>query len=176
MKSTIPFVCAALVGTSLITQPSNAERGAIRDPHTTQARHVYFGFDSSALPAELPDLAPLATWAEEHPGGTIVLDGVTDSIGAADYNVGLAIRRAEAVRGKLVELGVDADRIVLAIYGEAAPRRETAALDRRVTAWTTDAPLAAIVDLSLLQGTAVLWSKPVSYAELHPMPPEVASR
>jgi hypothetical protein len=80
------------------------------------------------------------------------------------------------VRGKLIEMGIDADRIVLAIYGEGAPRRETHALDRRVTAWATDAPLTTIVDLSLLQGTAVLWSNPVSYAELHPMPSEVASR
>src|ERR1043165_3201615 len=102
MKSTTPFVCAVLVGTSLIAQPSNAERSP--EPAATQVRHVYFGFDSAALPAELPDLAPRAGWAAHHPVGTIVLDGVTDSIGAADYNVGLAIRRAEAVRGKLIEL------------------------------------------------------------------------
>lgn len=175
MKSTAPFLCAALVGTSLFAQQSVAERHS-QEPAARQAREVFFAFDSAALPAGVSELAPLATWAEQHPTGTIVLDGSTDSIGAATYNVGLAIRRTEAVRSRLVAMGIDADRIVLAIYGEHAPRRATHALDRRVTAWTTSNPLHAIVDRTLVDGVAVLWRKPVSYAELHPSASEVASR
>lgn len=175
MKTTAPFLCAALVGTSLFAQQSLAERRPY-EPVAGQVREVFFAFDSAALPAGAPELAPLAAWAEQHPTGTIVLDGSTDSIGAATYNVGLAIRRAEAVRSRLIAMGVDADRIVLAIYGEDAPRRGAHALDRRVTAWTTSAPLHAIVDRTLVDGVAVLWRKPVSYAELHPSASEVASR
>ena len=175
MKSTISIVCAALAGTAAFAQQSLAERGA-RASSASQVREVFFAFDSAALPACGPELAPLATWAETHPDGSIVLDGITDSVGAAHYNVGLAIRRAEAVRSKLVEMGVDPDRIVLAIYGEDAPRRAIRALDRRVTAWTTGDPLHAIVDRTLVHGTAVLWRKPVSYAELHPSVLEVARR
>ena len=92
--------------------------------------------------------------------------------------VRLSVRRAESVRSELVAMGVDADRIVLAIYGEDALKRTTHALDRRVTVWTTQDPLHAIVDHSLVRGTAVLWGEPVTYAELHParVPPEVAIR
>ena len=117
----------------------------------------------------------LLKWAEEHPSGSIVLDGNADSIGAATYNVRLSARRAESVRDRLIQLGVDEDRIVVAIYGEDGLRRTENALDRRVTIWTTHDPIYAIVDSTLVRGKAVLWSRPVTYAELHPnLPEEVA--
>jgi outer membrane protein OmpA-like peptidoglycan-associated protein len=178
MKSTLPLLCAALAGTALFAQPSFAGPGSshAREPSAARTREVYFTFDSAVMPRNEPDLASIATWAEAHPDGLIVLDGSTDSVGPADYNVRLAARRAEAVRARLIALGVDADRIVLAIYGEAAPRRGSNAADRRVTAWTTNDPIHRIVDRTLAYGTAVLWAKPVSYAELHPSRETVASR
>ena len=55
-------------------------------------------------------------------------------------------------------------------------RRTTNELDRRVTIWTTHNPLHAIIDSTLVRGVAVLWNKPVTYAELHPTAIEVATR
>jgi hypothetical protein len=80
------------------------------------------------------------------------------------------------VRDKLIAMGVDEDRLVIAIYGESGLRRTTHDLDRRVTLWTTHDPLHAIVDHTLVRGKAVLWSEPVTYAELHPAADQVATR
>jgi hypothetical protein len=169
MKYTIPFICAALTGTSVFAQESLSEPITERSEHLVDypVGEVFFDFDSSRVPGTV-DLGAILSWSREHPQGKIVLDGNTDPVGPATYNIRLAARRAEAVRDKLLAMGVDGDRVVIAIYGEYGLRRTTHALDRRVTIWTTHSPLHAIVDTSLVRGKAVLWSKPVTYAELHP--------
>jgi outer membrane protein OmpA-like peptidoglycan-associated protein len=178
MKHTIPFVFAALTGTTAFAQQSISQPITERSSElvTSPVGEVFFAFDSAQLPGAMPELAPIVTWAKEHPSGTIVLDGSADSIGPAPYNIRLSARRAEGVRDTLVAMGVDDDRIVMAIYGEDALRRTNDALDRRVTIWTTHDPLYAIVDHSLVRGKAVLWTRPVTYAELHPSRSEVAIR
>jgi outer membrane protein OmpA-like peptidoglycan-associated protein len=179
MKFTVPFVCAALTGTSAIAQESLSQPIEERSEHlvANPVSEVFFAFDSAELPSPMADLRPIAAWAERHPTGSIVLDGSADSTGPHTYNVRLSARRAESVRDQLVQMGVDERRIVLAIYGEDALRRSTNALDRRVTVWTTHDPIHAIVDQTLVRGVAVLWNRPVSYAELHPdVFPDVAIR
>jgi outer membrane protein OmpA-like peptidoglycan-associated protein len=177
MKYTIPFICAALTGTSVFAQESLSEPISQRSEHLVAypVSEVFFAFDSSHV-SDTVDLGAIVSWAREHPQGKVVLDGNTDPVGTEPYNIGLAARRAEAVRSKLLAMGVDDDRIILAIYGEYGLRRTTHALDRRVTLWTTHNPLHAIVDSSLVRGKAVLWSKPVTYAELHPQADAVATR
>jgi outer membrane protein OmpA-like peptidoglycan-associated protein len=176
MKYTIPFIVAALTGTSAFAQQSPSQALDADSEHPVG--EVFFEFDSAHLPPLITEiaLAPIVAWSKEHPSGTIVLDGNTDSIGPETYNIRLGARRAESVRDRLMEMGVDGDRIVLAIYGEYGLRRTTNALDRRVTVWTTHEPLYAIVDTSLVRGKAVLWSKPVTYAELYPTRSQVATR
>jgi outer membrane protein OmpA-like peptidoglycan-associated protein len=176
MRSTIPFVCVALVGTSASAQRSFSQPIEPEQVTSSPVGEVFFAFDSAELPGDLPDLAPIVAWAEAHPSGRIVLDGNACSRGPAPYNIRLSARRAEHVRDQLVARGVDEARIVLAIYGEDGLRRTTRALDRRVTIWTTHDPLHAIIDQTFARGKAVLWSNPVSYAELHPTEPEVATR
>src|SRR4051812_14373299 len=81
---------------------------------------VNFKFDSSELPAAAgPALQNLANDAMKHSDQRIVLDGHADHTGASDYNVGLSLRRAEAVRDKLVSLGVESERIWISPFGEA---------------------------------------------------------
>jgi outer membrane protein OmpA-like peptidoglycan-associated protein len=177
MKYTIPFVCAALTGTSLFAQQSLSQPIAEReDDDTNPVSEVFFAFNSAQLPSETPDLSPIVAWAHAHRTGSIVLDGSADSAGPATYNVRLSARRAESVRDRLVALGVPSSRIVLSVYGENALRRSDNALDRRVTIWTTEDPLHAIVDQALVRGTAVLWERPVAYAELYPSRDAVATR
>ncbi|NPA74345.1 MAG: OmpA family protein [Epsilonproteobacteria bacterium] len=51
----------------------------------------------------------------------IEVKGYTDSRGSADYNKKLSLMRAMAVRTRLVQLGVDPDKIIANGYGEADP-------------------------------------------------------
>jgi hypothetical protein len=77
----------------------------------------------------------------------------------------LTVRRAESVRGFLKENGFDPNRVVMAMYGEDGPRRETFALDRRVSLTITGEPLYSIIDTSK-NATAVVWEEPVTLAEI----------
>ncbi|MCH4892201.1 OmpA family protein [Sphingomonas sp. SFZ2018-12] len=63
------------------------------------------------------------------------IEGHTDAIGAADYNLDLSRRRAEAVAAYLTSLGVDPGRIETRGFGYQRPRPGTtprAAVNRRV--------------------------------------------
>ncbi len=51
----------------------------------------------------------------------IVVEGHTDSLGSAEYNLELSRWRAEAVRDELVFSGVPRSRIDIAWYGESRP-------------------------------------------------------
>lgn len=176
MKSTLPIVCAALTGSSAFADQTRSQPISEESEQAYPVSEVFFAFDSARLPDDMPDLSPIVQWADENPSGTVVLDGNACSTGPATYNVRLSARRAESVRDKLVAKGVDPDRVVMAFYGEYGLRRTTMPLDRRVTIWTTHNPLHAIVDTSLVRGVAVLWNKPVTYAELNPTVIEVATR
>lgn len=151
--------------------------GASADPARALGE-VKFRFDSAALPANAPQtLAGAVRFAAAHRGHRIVLDAHCDPVGTSPYNVGLAVRRAESVRTKLIARGVPADQIVLAIYGEDGARRATYADDRRVTLWPTRQPLAQVIDHTLGgKGTAVTWNKPLTTAQLEAAPQPVASR
>jgi outer membrane protein OmpA-like peptidoglycan-associated protein len=161
---------AALVGPSAVAdnQPS---------PGTSTLGELKFRFDSAALQADAPDaLDRVAAFASENRDAKVVLDAHTDPIGTSDYNVKLAIRRAESVRTALKAKGVDADQIVFAIYGEDGRRRASYADDRRVTIWPTREPLAALIDHTFAgKGTAVTWERPLSVAQIEGRTP-VASR
>ncbi len=51
----------------------------------------------------------------------VTVTGHTDRIGSAAYNTRLSMRRAEAVKAHLVELGIPAAKIVAAGKGETHP-------------------------------------------------------
>jgi hypothetical protein len=169
---TISLILAALVAAS--PAAARAERTAARP----SLGEVKFRFDSASLPANTAQLLDGAVrFAVAHPGHRIVLDAHCDPIGTSPYNVGLAIRRAESVRTRLVARGVPADQVVLAIYGEDGARRASYADDRRVTLWPTRQPLAQVIDHTLARkGTAVTWNKPLTTAQLEAAPQPVASR
>jgi hypothetical protein len=171
---TISLILAALVAAS--PAAAHAERTAAQPSRALG--EVKFRFDSAALPANTAQLLDGAVrFAVAHPAHRIVLDAHCDPIGTSPYNVGLAIRRAESVRTRLVARGVPADQVVLAIYGEDGARRASYADDRRVTLWPTRQPLAQVIDHTLARkGTAVTWNKPLTTAQLEAAPQPVASR
>jgi outer membrane protein OmpA-like peptidoglycan-associated protein len=145
-------ITSALVLTSVAyaeTQESKQE-GEKADKGERAMQVVYFDFDSATPSA---DLLMVANELECTPDETIILDAHTDPVGTNAYNADLAKRRAEAVRDRLVEYGIDEDRIVLGVFGEEAEERASHQLDRRVEIRTSDEPLTAIVEKR--QGTAV---------------------
>lgn len=100
--------------------------------------NVLFKFDSSAiLPAARPILDEAAALILSSGDSTTVI-GHTDSIGSAQYNMGLSLRRAMSVRNYLMRKGVPGDQIEVVGKGEFDPEfsNETAEgrrLNRRVT-------------------------------------------
>jgi outer membrane protein OmpA-like peptidoglycan-associated protein len=133
---------------------------------TTADAEVFFAFDSSELDSSAKSsLLAIAERAKDTPGTQVILDAHADPRGTAPYNVGLTARRAESVRAFLKENGFDPNRVVMAMYGEDGPRRETFALDRRVSLTITGEPLYSIIDTSK-NATAVVWEEPVTLAEI----------
>ncbi len=84
--------------------------------------HLHFPFNSAKIPAmELGDIDRVAEFMKKHPEVSAILEGHTDSIGSAAYNLKLSKRRAEAVKNALVERGIDASRLSVKAYGESKP-------------------------------------------------------
>ena len=90
-------------------------------PAAPQTYTVYFDFDRSNV---RPDAVPVLQQALEVAQGenaSFALTGHTDTVGTAEYNMGLSLRRAEAVRDWLVEHGAPASGISVAGRGFSEP-------------------------------------------------------
>lgn len=83
---------------------------------------ILFDFDRADLKAvAMSNLAKLATILNKYPDTDILIEGHTDSDGAADYNMGLSRRRAESVVNYLAAQTVDPTRFTVMAYGETQP-------------------------------------------------------
>ncbi len=85
--------------------------------------NVEFALNSSEVTAIYGDqLDVIAAGMKAHDDIELVLEGHTDSLGSADYNQKLSLRRAEAVKMILAEdYGISLDRISTLGYGESKP-------------------------------------------------------
>jgi outer membrane protein OmpA-like peptidoglycan-associated protein len=88
-------------------------------------------------PGATQNLYQLVTFLNEHPERHVEIDGYTDSVGPAAYNVSLSQRRADAVAAALAAQGIDPSRIVTHGFGDeyAVASNDQAAgrqLNRRV--------------------------------------------
>jgi outer membrane protein OmpA-like peptidoglycan-associated protein/opacity protein-like surface antigen len=73
---------------------------------------VFFGFNKSNISGEaMQVITDAATTAKEKGSASIVIIGHTDSSGSDAYNEALSLRRATAVKGALVNLGIAEDKI-----------------------------------------------------------------
>jgi OOP family OmpA-OmpF porin len=84
---------------------------------------VKFDFDKAVVkPQYRGEVERAATFLNQHPGSTAVVEGHTDSRGNDDYNQRLSERRAAAVRDYLVsQFGVSPSRVQSVGYGESQP-------------------------------------------------------
>ncbi|QBC43203.1 OmpA family protein [Iodobacter fluviatilis] len=93
---------------------------------------VLFGTDLSRLnDVGMQTAKKLADVLQQNPNRTVLVEGFTDSTGAAKHNQGLSERRATAVRNALQELGVADSRIAIHGYGEAHPVASNKTADSR---------------------------------------------
>lgn len=83
---------------------------------------ILFAFSKSDLSdsARL-NLNKLVTVLNNYPNTNIEIQGHTDSRGTEEYNMGLSLRRANAVRDYLNSQGIDSPRMTVKGYGETAP-------------------------------------------------------
>lgn len=106
---------------------------------------VLFNVDQSILTeGGMRTVHKLANVLRENPERNVMVEGFTDSTGTEEHNMALSQRRAEAVRGALMSMGVEGTRISSQGYGESYPvaGNDTAGsrqLNRRVEIVLSDA-------------------------------------
>ncbi len=81
-----------------------------------------FDFDKSEIKtASYPMLGEAVTILERNPSMNVTLQGHTDNIGSAEYNMGLSLRRADAIKAYLVKKGIAEDRLETEGFGSTKP-------------------------------------------------------
>jgi peptidoglycan-associated lipoprotein len=85
-------------------------------------RTIYFDFDSAVIKGDGTDIvAAHAKYLSDHPDARVRLEGNTDERGSPEYNIGLGMRRAQAVRQALLLQGASAGQITVVSYGAEHP-------------------------------------------------------
>lgn len=85
-------------------------------------RSIYFDFDSAVIKGDGTDIvAAHAKYLSDHTDARVRLEGNTDERGSPEYNIGLGMRRAQAVRQALLLQGASATQITVVSYGSEHP-------------------------------------------------------
>jgi outer membrane protein OmpA-like peptidoglycan-associated protein len=106
---------------------------ALAEQGRAEVYGIYFDFASAAIRAESePVLRDIADVLSRKPAWKIDVEGHTDSIGGAEYNLDLSKRRAAAVKDALVtRYHVAAGRLAPAGFGDTRPKDTNATLAGR---------------------------------------------
>jgi OmpA-OmpF porin, OOP family len=118
-----------------VAAPAAAAAPEQAAPHAAPAKHapatdmatavgfrINFAFDSAVIPpAHFPQLDRVADLLRQEPALSLAVEGHTDAVGSAEYNIDLSRRRAVAVAHYLVEHGVDARRLIPVGKGKTEP-------------------------------------------------------
>src|SRR6188508_1743839 len=85
-------------------------------------KDISFNFDSADLSQTArATLKDNAEWLKGNPAARVQIEGHCDERGAADYNMALGAKRAQAAMDYLATLGVAANRMSTISYGEEIP-------------------------------------------------------
>jgi len=113
-----------------------------KSAENVQNVNMFFDTNSAELKGDArAELKELADWAACDTRNAIILEGFADPRGSVDHNQELSGRRAAAVRQELISLGVPSQRIVISVFGENGPRKDSMAQERRVTARAAATPV-----------------------------------
>lgn len=84
---------------------------------------VFFDFDQYAIkPDQTPVITDNAKLATTYSSDYVVLQGNCDERGSREYNLALGQRRADAVKQRMVLLGVPQTRIETVSFGKEKPQ------------------------------------------------------
>ena len=87
---------------------------------------VFFDFDKAAITPEASAVIQQAANAAKTTGAArIDLTGHTDLTGSERYNLALSVKRGDAVKARLVSLGIPADQIFVVGKGKSTPLVKT---------------------------------------------------
>ena len=96
----------------------------VKDPEGGDTLILYFGFDEDTLtPRTQRQLEIVSLLLQTDADKKLTLSGHTDAVGSVEYNKGLSLGRAEAVKQFLVDSGVDPAQIETVALGKSKPRR-----------------------------------------------------
>lgn len=76
---------------------------------------------SNLLPGSQRAIEKLVEFLQDNPERKVLIEGHTDNVGSATYNLDLSLRRAQAVKDALIEKGIDESRLQAHGYGETYP-------------------------------------------------------
>ena len=102
------FTGREFTGSQLFYRTSNKKEG------------LYFFIPLNAQVDEIPDQVKVILM--DNPKGVVLIQGHASEDGGSSYNMTLSRKRAEAVKAKLVELGIDSSRLEVEAFGETRPK------------------------------------------------------
>jgi len=119
----LALICVSLL--SLVPVAGAQERmqlgaplGSAADFQAHVGDRVFFSDGSAELGARARTaLEGQAGWLKRHPALVITIEAHADDMGTDQHNIAISRRRAEAVHGRLTELGVAAARIRMVVLG-----------------------------------------------------------
>lgn len=86
------------------------------------AQAILFDFDSYRVKEDaIRPLSELLSAFQKQEGGRLLITGYTDNIGDPSYNKQLSLKRAEAVKSILLELGLSEDKAIATGEGASSP-------------------------------------------------------
>ncbi len=122
---------------------NGAVPGSQQDLEVNVGDRVLFDYDSYALSSEARDiLIAQAKWLQSYPSLYVTVEGHADERGTREYNLALGERRASAVKGYLVALGVNPSRVNVISYGKERP----AVPGSNPAAWAQNRRAVAVVE------------------------------
>ena len=106
---------------------------ALTETCRAELHGIYFDFgQASLLPASQPALAAVAKLMQANPEWTLRIEGHTDNVGGAAFNLDLSQRRAAAVRDALAkQFALAGNRLVASGFGLTRPVAANTTLEGR---------------------------------------------
>ncbi len=108
-------------------RPAEPAPAAVEEPETLELSLRFHTGSCRLLPGNRRELARGIRFLQRHAVDEIVVEGHTDSVGPADYNLILSRKRAEVVAGMLRQaLGDKVPRLQVIGFGESRPVADNA--------------------------------------------------
>ncbi|WP_196895583.1 OmpA family protein [Aureivirga marina] len=86
------------------------------------AKSIKFDLDKDQfIPRKSKELDEIITWMKHYKEARFLIQGNTDNLGSASYNMKLSLNRAEGVKQFLVENGIEESRLEVKGFGETKP-------------------------------------------------------